>query len=444
MKQFKKLILVLSLLLPAISWAGSATPLTFKTNNGVSVYLVRRHRIPMVDIAVVFAAGSVRDGDQWGVANLAQNLMGHGTRSYSEKDISDVMADTGAILHSQLTRDMSVWTLRSLTDARKLRRSVGVLQSILAQPAFPQPVLQRIKDQTRIQILNAQQNPVTLAKNAFFSALYKDQGYGHPRLGTQVSVAKLTVADCRHFYQRYYHANNAFVVLVGDLSVEHAKRIANQLTKGLRTGPAVAPVAPVMQANKAQVYLPLRKAQTTLVMGQVGFAPFSPGYYARMVGNDVLGGAGLSSLLALEVREKRGLAYNAKSELTKLQGNGPLVMISQSRSRNVRKTYLTMLHTYQQFLQHGVTPAQLAAAKASLSGRYLLANVSNDSLLSNIITQVFYHYPLDYFDTFAKRIQQVSNSDIKTAFAALRKKPLVAVMVGRVNAFKTPNKKHRS
>ena len=153
----------------------------------------------------------------------------------------------------------------------------------------------------------------------------------------------------------------------------------------------------------------MNKAQTTLVMGQLGFPAYGKGYYARLVGNDIFGGAGLNSVLADEVREKRGLAYFAHSQLMHLQGNGPFVMLSQSRTQKALKAYQTMLHSYHHFLQKGVTNHQLKEAKRSLIGRKDLANVTNKGLLSNLIQMAFYHYPTNYFKTFAKNIQAVDN-----------------------------------
>ena len=162
--------------------------------------------------------------------------MGHGTRGYSEKSIYNVMAETGAQLSGQITRDMSVWTLRSLTAPKKLKRSVDVLHSILTEPTFPKKIFERLRYQERVKILQSQEDPMYLATSAFFKSIYPNSGYGHPRLGTPETLKGIQVEDSQQFYQKYYVAKNASIVLVGNLSLQHAKRLANQLSRNLPVG----------------------------------------------------------------------------------------------------------------------------------------------------------------------------------------------------------------
>jgi zinc protease len=437
MKKIRNTFLgLLSLLVvPVFSYAGSVVPSVFHTKNGMPVYFVQRKNLPMVDMAVVYAAGSVRDSNQYGLANMTEELMGHATQKYSEKEISNTMAETGAVLNSQLTRDMSVWTLRSLTDHKKLAKAVTVLHSILVQPTFPKKILTRLQDQVRVQILQQEQDPMALAKNSFFSTMFKGNGYAHSPLGSKKSLAELKPSDCKAFYQAYYTAKNAFLVLVGDLSNQQARKLANQLSRGMLVGQPATAIAKIQPSKKETVFVPLRKAQTTLVMGQLGFQPNSQGMYARLVGNDIFGGAGLNSILSDEVREKRGLAYFAYSQLVKLQGGGPFVMLTQSRAHNAGKAYQTMLHSYQNFLKNGVTSSQLDASKRSLVGRSQLSNVSNQAILSNLVRLVFYKLPLNYFQTFPQKVKAVTQKGVIDSFSKLKNKSLVAVMVGAKDAF---------
>jgi zinc protease len=426
---------VLLIAVPILSKAAAVVPVTFDTKNGVPVYFVERNNLPIVDIAVIFSAGSVRDGSKWGIANLTQQMMGHETQHYSEKEVSDRIAETGAILDSILTRDMSVWTLRSLSESKKLNRSTEVFHAILTQPSFSKNIFLRLKDQTRVAILESEQDPMSLATNAFFETMYRGQAYAHPRLGTLTSLALLNEQDSLDFYTQYYTARNASIILVGDLTPQQAKKLADTLSSGMLIGEAAPVIEPVIQQKKADVFVPLKKEQTTLVMGQLGFPPYSNYFYARLVGNDIFGGAGLNSILANEVRKKRGLAYFAYSQLTPLQGDGPFVIASQSREQNVKEVYRTIREAYHQFLNQNVSPERLEETKNSMIGGYKLANVTNTSLLLNLIPMVFYHFPLDYFQTFVQKIEAVTQQDVLASFSTLKGKPLVTVMVGRTNAF---------
>jgi zinc protease len=96
-----------------------------------------------------------------------------------------------------------------------------------------------------------------------------------------------------------------------------------------------------------------------------------------------------------------------------------------------------LLQTYQNFLKQGGTDEQLNAAKAGLIGSYELSNVTNQSILNNLITFVFYDYPVNYFETVGKKIEAVTEKEILSAFAPLQTRPLVTVAVGQSNVLET-------
>lgn len=430
----KKYFFIL-LFAPLFCWADSLVPVVFQTSHKLPVYFVQRKHIPMLDVAVVFAAGSARDGDHLGLANLTQDLMGHETQNHTEEALLTAIAKTGAELTSELTRDMSIWKLRTLTDGDKLKESVALFHSVLTKPSFSEKITNRVKDQLRVERLEKSQHAVFIANNAFFRSLYNDHPYAHSSLGTEESLKNITSADCLSFYQKHYTNANAFMVIIGDVTLSKAKRLANQISDGLLLGEKLPPIPPATAGTHKNIYLAQDKAQTTILIGQLGFPAYSEQHYAQLIGNYILGGSGLSSLLAKQVRTKRGLAYHVSSRLGRGEAIGPFLMLSQSRTKNAKKTYQTMLKTYRHFLGRKVTQAQLEEAKSGLIYRSQLESVSNEQVLSDLISLAFYHFPVDYMQTFSDKIKKVTQQQIKDSFAVLKSRPLISVAVGKENVF---------
>lgn len=431
MKKFTVLLITLWCLALSTAQALSIQPL--HTKNGVPILLVERHQLPMLDIAVIFPTGSARDGKHHGLANLTAAAMAQQTNDLSEEKLMQKLAETGAILKHNTRKDYTEWTLKTLTEETKYQTATRLLNSILAKPDFSQKILKRLKKQIIIGIEKSEEDPFYQAKIAYFKAQYAGHPYAHPAIGTKNTVRKITAKQVSGFYHRYYTLNNAQIIVVGDITRAHAIQLGEKLTSGLREGKPAKPIRKDIQSVKKNIFVTMNTAQSTIFMGQVGFSPYSNGYYARMIGNDILGGAGLNSILNKEVREKRGLAYFASSQIVTLAANGPLLMYSQTQKKQAQKTNTLIQQIYRKFLMDGISQKALDQAKRSLTGKIAIGNVSNTNILTHLIRIAAYHYPLDYFKEFSQHISKVTRNDVKASFSSLRNKGLVSVVVGQTH-----------
>ena len=71
---YARIWLVLFLTVSADLWA-AVKIVSWKTDKGAKVNFVRASEIPMVDIRLVFSAGSVRDGSNGGLAKVVNRLL---------------------------------------------------------------------------------------------------------------------------------------------------------------------------------------------------------------------------------------------------------------------------------------------------------------------------------------------------------------------------------
>lgn len=405
----------------------------WRTSQGTPVYFVHTPELPMIDIRVVFNAGSSRDGGKLGVSDLTSGLLDEGTSRFSADEIAEKFDNLGAVYHAGIRQDSAYMSLRSLTDPNFLTPALDLFQQLLSEPAFSAESFERVRKQILTCLEEDLQQPATLAQDAFYAVLYAAHPYGHPLSGDIASVNALTREDVINFYQRYYSARNALVALVGNVQVERAREIAEQLMRRLPSGEAAPKLNLAQSASSISQAIDFPSQQTTIYLGQVGITPQEPDYFPLLVGNYTLGGGGMVSRLFREVREQKGLVYGIYSAFMPLFARGPFSLKLQTRNEEAKNAIDLTRTILQHFVQEGPTTAELIAAQKNLIGGFSLDLAGNANILAQLVRIGFYQLPLDYLDTYCSQIAAVTQQQICEAFRRhIQPDTLVQVTVGRL------------
>lgn len=423
--------LLMALLFSAAAHAGPAIE-HWLTSNGARVYFVAAPEIPMIDLHVVFAAGSARDGAHAGVASLTNDLLNEGAGELDANAFNDQLGATGAVLGLGAERDMAQASLRTLSEGDRAQRAVELFVLALAKPRFDASALEREKARTLVGLKHKEQSPDAIAEDVFYASLYPEHPYGSPPDGTRNTVSALNQADVRAFHHRYYVARNAVIAIVGAIDKARASAIAEQLSQALPAGEPAAPLPAVVLPPAEQKHVEFPSIQSHVMLGMPGVSRGDPDYFPLLVGNHALGGNGLSSILFDEVREKRGLSYSVSSYFIAMAQAGPFIAELQA-DRKQQDEALQVLHdTIRRFIEQGPPPGSIEAARQNLIDSFPLRVASNHQIADYIALIGFYDLPLDYLETFAAKVAQVTPAAVKDAFA--RRVPLdhlTTVVVGR-------------
>lgn len=402
------------------------------TANGAQVYFISALELPMVDVQVVFDAGSARDNGLPGLARLTNVLLDSGTAQHSADAIAERLDAVGAQLSSGTLRDMAWLSLRSLSDPLYLKPAVETVAHLLQAPAFAPQALERERNRMIAAVRELTQSPDALAEQAFYQALYGTHPYASPPEGTEASLKAITREALRAFYQRYYVASNAVVAIVGALERGAAEELAVALVGNLPVGQPVPPLPKASPVAKADtVHIPYPSSQTHIYIGQLGMKRSDSDYYSLYLGNHVLGGNGLVSELAKEVREKRGLSYGVYSYFTPMAQVGPFWVALQTRNAQADQAVNVVKSTLQDFIEKGPSAEGLTAARQNLTGGFALRIDSNGELVQYLAMLGFYKLPPDHLQTFPSKIEAVSREQISAAFQQrIQPQRLITVMVG--------------
>jgi zinc protease len=409
----------LTLALPATA---SPQIQTWETPNGARVLFVEAPDLPMIDLRLVFDAGSARDAGRSGLAAMTSAMLTQGAGDWDADAVAERMEDVGASLSSSSLRDMAVVTLRSLTREPALETALTTLIQVLSNPRFAAPDLERVRQNTLTALRQAEQDPGTVGQKAFYKAIYGTHPYASDPTGTPQAVAALTQDDLRGFHGRYYGARNAVVALVGALTREQAEAIATRVTASLPGGAGggeqAAPPPPVDGlAASSTVAIEFPSSQTHVLVGQPGMRRGDPDYFPLYVGNHILGGSGLVSLLMEEVREKRGLSYSVYSYFSPMRVEGPFLMGLQTKNTQADEAREVLLETRRRFIEEGPSAKELEAAKQNITGGFPLRIAGNAKVVEYLAMIGFYGLPLDYLDRFTGQVEAVTAEQIRDAFA---------------------------
>ncbi len=403
------------------------------TKNGARVYFVAAHELPMVSISLAFDAGSARDpGNRLGLAHLTNTLMEEGAGDRSGEQISEGLESIGAQLQSNNGRDMSVFELRTLSDPNVLDTSVGILGDVIGRPQFPAAALERERDRVLVALQRQQQSPRDLVRQVFFKSLFAGHPYSKPPMGEAEGVKAIVRQDLIDFHRRYFVAANGVVAIVGDLNRQRAEQIAQRLVAALPRGGAAPGMSDVSQpAGPRESSIDFPSQQSHLLMGQPGVARGDPDYFPLYVGNHILGGSGLISRLAVEIREKRGLAYSAYSYFVAMRARGPFAVGLQTRNDQLETAADIAAQTLVRFVEQGPTAQELEAAKKNITGGFPLLIDSNSKIADYLMHIGFYELPLNYLQEYPANIEAVTVDDVTDAFRRrVDPKRLVRVIVG--------------
>ncbi|MFQ5661367.1 MAG: M16 family metallopeptidase [Gammaproteobacteria bacterium] len=423
------------LLLLSLPLAATPTIQHWQTGKGAEVYFVETHELPIVDIQLIFDAGSTRDpSGKHGLALLTNSLLAEGAGGMDADAISYEFERFGAVYANNAGYDSASVSLRSLSDAVKLQPALANLKRVISSPDFPVKAFERQRRQILIGIQQKQQSPAALAKDAFYAALFQQHPYAFPNEGTEESVKSLLLGDIAEFYRHYYSVRNATVAIVGDMDRAAVEKLVETLTQSLQEGlkpPPLQEVRPLTRGREVKINYP--SAQMHILVGQPGDKRGDPDYFPLYVGNHVLGGGGMVSRLFEEIREKRGLSYSAYSYFTPMREYGPFTAGIQTRVEQADEALKLLREGLRKFVENGPTPGELEASKKNITGGFPLRIDSNSDILGYVAVIGFYKLPLDYLDTFNARVEAVTIEQIGDAFRRrLFPDKMVTVMVGPV------------
>ncbi len=389
-------------------------PQTFTLANGLKVYVVAEPSLPVLSASLLARAGSENNPpDKAGLATLAARTQGEATTTRTLTQLAEAQAEIGTTISTGASMDATTASMTVLT--KYVHPAMDLFSDVVEHPAFKAEDLDRLRKQRLVSIQQETDAVTAMASRVGPKLLYGDQPYGRSGNGTLDSVKAITRDDVTAFYATHVGPTDSALVLVGDVTVPEAKKLAEEYFgkwTGTVSAPVTIPAPPVVPATHVVIVDKPGAPQTALEVFGLGLAAGSPDLPAVDVADYVLGGS-FGSRINMNLREVHGYTYGAFSYFNEYRGGGPFIAGSQVRTDVTGPAAKEMLSELKRFPVDPPAGEELEKAK-NASVQSLPGEFETDRAIAGSLGGIFlYNFPLDYYAKLPERFRAVTADDVK-------------------------------
>jgi zinc protease len=413
-----------------------------KLANGLSILVVRK-AVPVASLSLVFRNGAAAcPPGKSGLAALTARMLTEGTRLHPGVKLAEEVEQLGTTLDEDAGRDTTSLSLEVLTA--DLDKAVTLLGEVVLQPAFAPADFERVREEWLDGLRAERQSPDRLASLAGLRVLL-GAPHGSPVNGSISDVQKLTVKDIADFHRKAYGANDAALVVVGDVQLAQVQKSAERAFQKLARGAAatVSPfVAPAPPPAKQLLLVDRPGAvQSALFLAQPLPKRAAPGFEGRELLSRLFGGI-FTSRLNLNLREEHAYTYGAHAQYAANRNWGAFYISTSVRSDvtadALREAVKELGLLKDPKLGKPLNNDEIGRARADLV-QSLGARLEYGARIGSSLAELWLHgLPADYFSRYPKLLEAETTSSLTTAAAPLDADHMVTVVVGDKSVVEAP------
>lgn len=371
--------------------------------------------LPAFTAQLVFidGGGLYEPAERRGLASFTAEMLREGTRTHSGAQISRELETLGATLETQAPLDSPTATISVAGLTPNLERILALLADLTRNPTFPEPARARYASSIGRELELKRAQPEFLAHEQFLRAIYRD----HPAALAAPSIGAIqatTREDLERFHAIHYRPNGTLLVVTGAVTLDEILRNVRNLLGDWpsRETPQV-PLPPTPKPPSRSIHLVDRpgSVQTVIQLGVFGIVRTDADYFPLLVMNEIVG-AGPTSRLVENLRERHGYTYGAYSKLNATQIPGVWQVTTPVRTEVTAEAVKEILAELRRICEEPVPPEELLSAQRALMGKYIFSLEQPQRLLDNVVTQALYGLPAEYWDTYPQQVAAVSPADI--------------------------------
>lgn len=383
----------------------------FELDNGLKIIVVENHKLPRVSFQVFVDAPEVHEGELAGFIDMAGSMLTKGTTSRTKAQIDEAVDFMGASLNSSGS---------GLFGSCLTKHTEGLLEvmaDVLMNPVFPADEFEKLKKQTLSGLALSKNDPNAIAGNVESVLNFgKDHPYGN--IQTEGSTEKIIVDVCKSYYQAFFRPNISYLVVVGDITPDHAKTLAQKYFSKWEKIPVQeikyeTPKRPD-QTRVAFVDKPGAVQSVIHVTYPVDLKPGSPDAVVASVMNTALGGY-FGSRLMSNLREDKAYTYGARSNLN----NDPLIgsfrAYASVRNEVTDSAMTQFIYEINRLRTEKLPETELTMVKNYMSGGFARSLESPQTVARFALNTVRFNLPKDYYATYLERLSAVTADDVLAA-----------------------------
>ena len=387
-------------------------PVQFELKNGLQVLIVENHKLPRVSIQLSIDTPPILEGEKVGTSSLLSAMIGKGSARISKDDFNEEVDFLGANL------SFGALSAYGQSLSKVYPRILELMAQGALNPSFDQEEFEKEKEKIITGLKSNEKSVEAIASRLQQAVAY---GKDHPNgeFETPEQIENITIDDITNFYNTYFIPNNAYLVIIGDVEVEAAKKMVKSLfgkwkkSKNPPSYQATAQNTDEVQINF--VDMPNAKQSVVAVQSLVDLKMNDEDYLDALLANKILGG-GSSARLFLNLREDKAYTYGSYSSI----GNSKYDKARFRAYASVRNAVtdsaaVELLKEIDRIQNQLVSDKELADAKANYIGSFIM-NIEKPETVAryalNIATE---ELPADFYETYLSRLEAIDATDVLAA-----------------------------
>jgi len=354
-------------------------------SNGIRVISEAMPAVRSVAVGFWLGTGSRAEKPREnGISHFIEHMLFKGTPRRSAEAIAREMDSIGGHLDAFTGRELVGYNTKVLDEHLPL--AFDILADMLLNPLFDSEELEKEKGVILEELKMDTDNPESHIHELFVSRFWQGHSIGRPIIGAKRNIAGFTPEALRSFHGRFYRPGNITLTAAGSLDHDELVALAERYFSTLQPGgespdgPKPVPQAPILLKSRRSL------EQVHFCLGAPMVATAHPLRYAAYTLNVVLG-AGMSSRLFQNIREKQGLAYSIFSELNLYRDTGMFAVYAGTGRDRLRAVLDATMEEIRRVKSEPLTPAELRLAKDHMKGSLVLSLESTSSRMGNLARQ---------------------------------------------------------
>jgi predicted Zn-dependent peptidase len=394
-------------------------------SNGIPVVMEPLKNMRSVAIGIWVKVGSRNEAlDENGISHFLEHMFFKGTHKRTAKDIAIEIDSLGGELNAFTSKENTAFYVKILDEY--IEKGVELLSDIFLHSTFPEEDIEKEKRIIKEEIKMVEDTPDDYVHDLFNQTIWGDTGLGQSVLGRRETVKSFIRDDLISHIKKYYGIKDVIIACAGNFEPESLLDILNKNLGSLRRGSEpVKDTHPLFNSRVEVFHKELSEAH--VCMGVEGIPQASEERYSLSVLNTILG-AGVSSRLFQEIREKRGLTYSIYSFVSSYFDTGIWGIYAGVGRKRVRELVELILEEANN-LKDTLTEVELERAKNHLKGNIVLGLESTGSRMNNIARQEIYYGRYYSPKEVMKEIDSIKLSQIKDLAEGMLKREGFSITV---------------
>ncbi len=381
--------------------------------NGLRVLTVPLHDTQAVTVFVFARVGSRYEHRAInGISHFIEHLMFKGTKKRPNTlAISKLLDGVGASYNAFTSKDWTGYYIKINHEHTDL--ALDVVGDMLQHSKFDPPEIERERGVIVEEIKMYDENPVMAIEDLFETAVFgRHHQLGWNIAGPKEVIRRVSREALLSYRDRYYHADNMWVVVAGKLDRRLDRRV-DRYFRSLKRRPRTPTFKPYRVAEQPAVKLKRQKLEQAQVgLGTRAFSYNDKRLPALNVLSVILGG-NMSSRLFIQVRERRGLAYSVSAAANPYEDTGCFMIHAGLEKGKLNDALQVILAELTKLKTTKVGPAELKRAKEYVRGKTILSLEDSDSLASWYGRQALFSKKILTPEEALKKVAAVTADDVK-------------------------------